>query len=93
MTFVTGWSWYWWNWYNEYHSIGMMATCWFVGGWGLFWDNDMGYEMAACQKFLGPTKIVFPLRYMSVFEDPKNEDPSQEEAAAATKSGDSASGD
>ena len=81
MTFITGWSWYAWNWFQNYHSIGSMMTCWFVGGWGLVWDNDMGYEMAACQKFIGPTKIEFPLRYMSVFEDPKNEDPSQEAAA------------
>ena len=58
-----------------FHSVGIMVSCWMLGGWGLFWDNDMGYEMAACQKFMGPSTIVFPLRYMSVFEDPKNEDP------------------
>ena len=48
MTFATGWSWYEWNWFLMFESIGRMVSCWFVGGWGLFWDNDMGYLMQAC---------------------------------------------
>ena len=48
MGFITGWSWYWWNWFNAEKSLGSMIVCWLVGGWGLFWDDDMGYEMAAC---------------------------------------------
>ena len=89
MTFVTGWSWYVWNWVMEYKTIGSMFECWVVGGWGLFWDNDMGYEMAACQAFVGPTTVEFPVRYMSVFEDPKNEDPSPEQAAENADTGSS----
>ena len=87
MTFVTGWSWYVWNWFQEYKTFGLMFSCWYVGGWGLFWDNDMGYEMQACQNFIGPTTVEFPVRYMSVFEDPKNEDPSPAQAEENTKTG------
>ena len=80
MTFVTGWAWYMWNWSQWVHSIGIMAVCWFLGGWGLTFDDDKGYEMQACQDFVGPTQIKFPLRYLSVFEDPANEDPKPEDS-------------
>ena len=49
MTFITGWSWYWWNMWISASVLLRLDACWFVGGWGLFWDNDLGYEMTACQ--------------------------------------------
>ncbi len=79
MTFITGWAWYFWNWFWYMQDIGKMNSCWQIGGWGTFFDNDNGYEMNACQLFMGPTTMKFPLRYNSIFEDPKNEDPKPDE--------------
>ena len=80
MGFVTGWSWYWWNWWQSFHVLAILDMCWLLGGWGLAWDGDKGYLMTACQEFVGPTNVKFPLEYMSVFEDPENQDPDPKDA-------------
>ena len=58
---------YLWNWFVFAFTCGQIAVCWFVGGWGLLWDNDFGYASNVCYRIAGPRGVSYPVEYMSPF--------------------------
>ena len=52
-----------WNWFVYLNASGSMFGCWFLGGWGLFWDNDDGLMINTCMELYGGSQVTFPVEY------------------------------
>ena len=54
---------YLWNWFIYLNAVGGVTSCWIMGGWGLFWDDDDGLMMDTCFKLYNGSNVVFPVEY------------------------------
>ena len=60
-----------WNWMTFSMAIDTLYWCWFVGIWGLVFDNDDGAMINTCVRINGGTSVPFILQYQVLI---KNED-------------------
>ena len=44
---------YFWNWTVFIGNFRNLQLCWFIGGWGVFWDDDDGYMTNQCYNLMG----------------------------------------
>ena len=44
---------YLWNWFIYGNAVGSIVSCWFIGGWGLIFDDDDGLMMNTCFELWG----------------------------------------
>ena len=58
---------YCWNWVMFGVGGGGVGLCWFLGFWGLLFDDDFGYMTNTCMRMMGPRKMKFPYQYESPF--------------------------
>ena len=54
---------YLWNFYIYQSAVGSVFSCWMVGGWGLFWDDDDGLMINTCMEMYGGSMVTFPVEY------------------------------
>ena len=51
------------NWIVYWHAVGSMVGCWYIGVWGIFWDDDDGAMTATCLDFYSGSQVTFPVEY------------------------------
>ena len=61
---------YLWQFYMNANTTGVLALCWYVGLWGLLFDDDFGFMTNNCLKLFPPLKRTFPIDYESPFWTP-----------------------
>ena len=57
---LTSWMW---NYFIYSQALGGLSGCWYIGVWGLFWDNDDGAMIQQCMDIFGGSTVTFPVEY------------------------------
>ena len=52
-----------WNYFVYFSGVGSMMGCWYIGLWGLFWDDDDGLMTNTCLELYGGSMVTFPVEY------------------------------
>ena len=56
-----------WNWLVYFKQVLATVGCFYVGGWGLFWDDDDGAMMLWCYQLYGGGKVTYPAYFLSSY--------------------------
>lgn len=56
-----------WNWLVWYKQILGLFGCYYVGGWGLLFDDDDGAMMLWCYELQGGLEVTYPAYWVSSF--------------------------
>ena len=54
---------YFFNWIVYAQAIGSMAGCWYIGGWGILFDDDDGQMINDCLNLFSGSQATFPVEY------------------------------
>jgi len=54
---------YFFNWVVWALAMSSMAGCWYVGGWGILFDDDDGQMIADCNALFSGSQVTFPVEY------------------------------
>ena len=52
-----------WNWFIFGTAVGGIYSCWAMGSWGLFFDDDDGKMMNTCFELYNGSYVEFPVEY------------------------------
>ena len=52
-----------WNYFVYGQAIAASFGCWYIGVWGLFFDNDNGKMIQDCMDLYGGASVTFPVEY------------------------------
>ena len=78
-----------WNWSIYLYAYTSLQYVWFVGIFGVFWDDDDGYMTNELYKVIGGVNVKFPVQYRSDYVDPSDyaemDKKAEEEAAEREK--------
>ena len=53
-----------WNYFLYGQALTGTVGCWYLGVWGLFWDNDNGLMIQQCMDLFGGSYVEFPVEYV-----------------------------
>ena len=52
-----------WNYFVYLNAFQASGGCWYIGVWGLFFDNDDGLMIQTCMDMYGGANVMFPVEY------------------------------
>ena len=52
-----------WNYVVYINAVIGSLGCYFIGGWGLLWDDDNGEMINTCMNLFGGSAVTFPVEY------------------------------
>jgi len=58
---------YLWNWLVYIKQTAQVVGCFYMGGFGLFWDDDDGAMMLWCYEMWGGALVEYPAFYDSAY--------------------------